>query len=136
MKYRVWDTVLNEWYKSDQLVLRPSGEVTDGSMTLKMPVEFSTGLKDDGGEEIFEGDILRWSEYQGWEDGRTFYGIYVVVWDEDKAGFILNDPHNNENWPIDEMEFDSIIGNIHENPKMLPHDESLDGSPQMVELDV
>jgi hypothetical protein len=33
-KFRVWDHILSEWIKSDQLVLRPNGSVTDGSILI------------------------------------------------------------------------------------------------------
>lgn len=90
-----------------------------------------TGLSDKDGKEIYEGDILSWSEYQGWEDGRTFHGIYVVEWNEDKCGFVLSDPYENQDWPIDDTNFDMVIGNIYGNPNLLPKEPSGD----MVELE-
>ena len=82
-----------------------------------------TGLKDKNSREIYEGDILEWSDYQGWEDGRTFYGIFVVEWSEDKLRYVLHEPFNNEYLDLDDTDFDHILGNIYENPNLLPHEE-------------
>lgn len=75
------------------------------------------------GEIIYEGDILLWSEYQGWEDGRTFYGIYVVQWDDNEQKFRLLDPFSGDYWDAYDTAFDEVIGNIYENPNLLPPDE-------------
>lgn len=58
-KFRVWCPILNEWNNSDQLCLRPSGLVIDGSVSIdKKYLQFCTGLKDSKNKLIFEGDIV------------------------------------------------------------------------------
>jgi hypothetical protein len=69
----------------------------------------STGLLDKNGIEIFEGDILqdrRWSHDQGVV--RYDEGAYRVDYAEDEGNVI----HVNE--------CSIIIGNIYENPELLP----------------
>lgn len=125
-KFRVWDQTVNKYDSQIYNIGEQFGHPSCGDWIAEM----GTGLKDGKGKEIFQGDIVQWSDYQGWEDGRTFYGIYVVEWDEEKAGFILSDPFESYKWPIDDTDFDHVIGNIHENPKMLPTEPS----DEMVEL--
>lgn len=63
-----------------------------------------TGMKDENGERIFEGDIVRW-------DAREFGSEYYeqVRWDYELLSLREND------WP----EHCEIIGNIHDNPELL-----------------
>lgn len=62
LKFRVWDVVSKsyyKWHQSNQLVLRPSGQVTDGSVAIDSKyLQFCTGLKDSKNKLIFEGDIV------------------------------------------------------------------------------
>ena len=63
IKYRVWDHILSEWIKSDQLVLRPNGSITDGSILIDSKyIQFNTSLNDKNGKEIYEGDIVKWGD--------------------------------------------------------------------------
>jgi len=60
--------------------------------------------------EVYEGDIL--SDEEGVSDPD------VILWSEKWSGFRLNESRNNtflQNTP-----YDTIIGNIHENPELLP----------------
>lgn len=63
-----------------------------------------TGLTDKNGNEIFEGDILKW-------DSREWGGEYneVVRWDYGQFDMRKND------W----KEWCEIIGNIYDNPELL-----------------
>ena len=63
LKFRVWDHILSEWIKSDQLVLRPNGSITDGSILIDSKyIQFNTSLNDKNGKEIYEGDIVKWGD--------------------------------------------------------------------------
>ena len=78
-------------------------------------------LKDD--KILYEGDIVSWSEYQGWEDGRTFHGLYIVEWNDNEQKWILKDPFNNEDFDFWNTDWDDVVGNIYENKDWLPNDE-------------
>jgi len=82
-----------------------------------------TGLKDDDGLEVYEDDILKWSEYQGWEDGRTIEGIYIVRWNEDYLRWDLYDPYQNDSLPMGDTQFDEVLGNVYESPHLLPKED-------------
>ena len=75
------------------------------------PIMLSTSLKDKNGKEIYEGDIVKWSD--------RFYGdtdVFVVKslqeFFEDKG---YREGEWGENWE-EELE---VIGNIYENPELL-----------------
>lgn len=71
----------------------------------------STGLVDDSGIEVFEGDIVN--------DG-CCDGTYPIKWDEETASFVfyVNDPGEEVRYiqPGNSME---VVGNIYENPELL-----------------
>ena len=64
-----------------------------------------TGLKDKNGQEIYEGDVLR---YLG--QSRFYDSVKIVVWENKTAfnGFLISKSTDYE-----------IIGNIYENPELL-----------------
>lgn len=88
----------------------------------KYIVEQSTGLKDDNGNEIYEGDILATSS----RIGRELLTDYLKVdWREDYAGFFcgekplfacLSEWDNDIKYP---QTFPEIVGNVHTNPELL-----------------
>lgn len=89
-----------------------------------------TGLYDKNGKEIYEGDILRGDEYPFNCDGVDNY-FAEVVWAYNVCGFYIithKTPNSTVsgisrgNWSeLDEEYIKSfeIIGNIHDNPKLL-----------------
>ena len=68
-----------------------------------------TGLKDEEGTEIYEGDIIEYFEVRG--PGLSETRRCVVSWDNLAAGF----------YGIEEE--GEIIGNIYENPELIEGDE-------------
>ena len=84
----------------------------------------STGLKDKNGQEIFEGDIIDTTDYEG---GLSSVGNPLVKVESDKYGFIVTGDFPCS--PITLKEFEDgrkfagvkvkIIGNVYENPELL-----------------
>ncbi len=87
----------------------------------------STGLKDKNGTEIFEGDIIDTTDYEG---GLSSVGNPLVKVGRDKYGFVVTGDFPDS--PITLKEFEdgrkfagvevTIAGNIYENPELLEAD--------------
>jgi uncharacterized phage protein (TIGR01671 family) len=93
------------------------------------PMEF-TGLHDLHGNEIYEGDIIRFADKQEWHRGELFKiwledptrreeflksqpcHVEVVKWDGREARFDFNSPS-------DVGRYWEVVGNICENPELL-----------------
>ena len=128
-KFRVWDHILSEWIKSDQLVLRPNGSITDGSILIDSKyIQFNTSLNDKNGKEIYEGDIIKEHHFEDWGDkiGYEYIGIVTYKAYSDDI-FILfagykTIPVRNQNTKFggNAIQYDCIvIGNIFEHSELL-----------------
>jgi uncharacterized phage protein (TIGR01671 family) len=125
----VWDSLEKIWQHKkgfNQISFNNEGNFFPygtGKSNLEWPNRFIvqqyTGLKDEDGIEVYEGDIVIWTEYQGWEDGRTFEGRYEVKWNENDLRFDFYDIHENSWWPLADTQFNNVVGNIFQNPELL-----------------
>lgn len=76
-----------------------------------------TGLYDCNEKEIYEGDILRYINFDKKEE------LYIVEYSEDTASFMLCKPNFKHKSPMNQEHINSlgfeIIGNIYDNPELL-----------------
>jgi len=137
-KFRVWDETQHKMLQVDCIEFIDGkaywveASPTDGNVqggndgpvrdNSQLKLEQSTGLKDDNGNEIYEGDILATSS----RIGRELLTDYLKVdWREDYAGFFcgekplfacLSEWDNDIKYP---QTFPEIVGNVHANPELL-----------------
>ena len=124
-KYRVWDLMNLEWRSN--IVVAPSGVlyITYAGQILpaynpeRYVVEYSSGLPDKEGREIYAGDILGfYREPEGLSGS-----IWPCVVEFDGVLFAYREPKPWDKYTIilrkDEMPGVKIRGNIHENQELL-----------------
>lgn len=118
IKFRAWDTVNNQMlpvelidFRNDLVSLNEGDNSLSDTSEMFILMQY-TGSKDKNGVEGFHKDI--------WEFLNT---IYIVEWDDKKAGFYLKNIHPRATEDDDiEMEHFSkgrIVGNKFENPELL-----------------
>ena len=108
LKFRVWDIERKEYRKyfdfchsPDGIWVTNDGHNMDDAIELFI-IEQSTGLIDSKGVEVFEGDIVKWSDPR-----KSGSMVNTVEWCEDYAGFI----------PFHDAEEFEKVGNKHEEGK-------------------
>ncbi len=72
-----------------------------------------TGLKDKNGNEIYEGDVIGGLRESHWHNGKHVV-LEKVEWNHFKSGFCITN---------DDMKDCEVIGNIHDNPELLPSND-------------
>ena len=130
-KYRAWHKTWEEMCKVKRIRFNDEENITtvfvvgktSGSNAYLKDVKLmqSTGLKDNKGKEIFEGDIL------ACETDDEVINVNVF-WDEEHALFMFESKKYNEQGPLAKLVENNtypfeIIGNIYENPELLEDKE-------------
>lgn len=124
IKFRAWDYTQGRYLEHIKNITNDMAgqfhhvdgeEITGSDTTLlydDVEIEQYTGLKDKNGEEIYEGDIMRYDAID-----------YKVLWADYYAGFEtkrLNSPWNNAGLTLHFLaRVGTVIGNIHENPELV-----------------
>lgn len=132
-KFRAWDKHNKKMFTNEELIIWNGNVYANDSKKLSrnhllgwsIDDEYlmqSTGLEDDFGEEIFEGDVILWTYWDEFEDS----GRAKIVFD--KGMFKLLDIHTEkEVWDslFDCIENCNVYlqGNVYENPELLEEKE-------------
>lgn len=138
IKFRCWDRVdkcmkrvhaldFSEWWVATNYYGGENG-VCDGERNSFKNEETDrhilmqyTGVKDDNGADVYEGDIVSGME----EERCDGHLINVNTWigecryDNDKKRLMWFDLYEGATYEIDDYMFENVIGNIHENPELM-----------------
>jgi len=105
IKFRVWDSVYLNWKNPEDYTY------TELFLDDKYIVQQFTGMIDEDGKDIYEGDIIFCKVYYGIENR-------IGIVDYFASSFIV-DWRNQIDDPLDEIPDIKVIGNIFENPELL-----------------
>lgn len=132
IKFRAWNKInsnprermiYSATLTFDGKVLMPNGEEWE------IPVMQYTGLKDKNGKEIYEGDILQFSNKREWYRTDMFNMRLLGRTEKEKQEFLDRQPYERRivtipkdyEWLLStEIQTEwEVIGNIYENPELL-----------------
>ena len=125
-KFRIWDKFCETWLTD--FAINQDGEINrffnnEEALKRRFVLMQSTGLKDKNGKLIYEGDLVRYAEYEieeiepEWEYTEIVWGgnhhyptfdLKIHEFDCNGLSYIFN-----EGWTIE------VVGNIYENKELL-----------------
>jgi len=126
IKFRAWDIYQKRFRDEMDYVVDPEtglphwihdSEYLQGVAEQLILNQF-TGLLDKNGKEVYEGDIVQWSDWEGIEVG-VVTGLYEVKWNAEECTIGFYDPFENTWYLFGETSFDEVIGNIYQNSNLL-----------------
>lgn len=122
IKIRAWEKKQARWvyFTIKDLFQKIPFDFRKCYANLKNITQF-TGLKDENGKEIFEGDIINWTGKRNKGISKFAYR-YEVVFERGMFGYHLGNSKVNKIDPIceiSELETYEVIGNVFETPELL-----------------
>lgn len=124
-KYRMWNEIISRLHSVDGLYFDREVAQYKDEVGVSRFIKFkntilmqSTGLYDENGKEIFEGDIVQFEDYYI-ESDLPYINRGIVEWSQGQ--FTITNRASVEMEDLLDGEFLdlTIIGNIYENPELL-----------------
>ena len=114
-KFKAWDEDSQKMNGNIEIYIAKDKTIEVRPKDDKTIVMQSTGLKDKNGNEIFEGDIVKFTLTDGFsyvtlEDGVVTYGLGAFYVVNGLAEYLISDINTNKI---------EVVGNIYENPDLL-----------------
>jgi uncharacterized phage protein (TIGR01671 family) len=113
IKFRAWFRRESRWLNDHEYKIIPNGQIsTMGVFPSSTDISLMqfTGLKDKSGKEIYEGDVILFSD-ERWE----------IVYAE--CGFFITQKGKISQWLALVLNKSEVIGNIYENKELLERGE-------------
>ncbi|MDU0881975.1 MAG: YopX family protein [Streptococcus salivarius] len=128
-KFRAYDGgSLNRMYQPDEVmvgggniwIIDEDSVAGDWIVNNDLHLMQSTGLKDNNGKEIFEGDVVIQVRTQPTTENEIIIGVVTMI---EGAWLIMNDCEQLASKLWSETDENEIIGNSYETPKLLEDKE-------------
>lgn len=137
IKFRAWDKRNNEWRKPSEWYIDPKGRIgiywlpnNKTCFDSDLIICQFTGLEDKNGKEIYEGDIVQSQPtphltvtnligvVRYLSNLHTYTATFAIEWINSAGGYDFYSPHFAPK--SDRLRPFEVIGNIYENPDLLP----------------